>query len=93
MNAKEVESALNVLEQAKKESFRAYRVQICECGECWTGVAAFPRTPCESGSDFEFIYSMNEIEKDIKKLKVGSSLYFQPIRDDSTSKGIITRIL
>jgi len=43
-------------------------------------------------NSFEYIYALNEwhVEQMIL-LKVGESLYFQPIRDDKDSKGIILR--
>ena len=43
-------------------------------------------------SDSETIYSLQDRIDDIMDLKNKKSLFFQPNRDDSDSKGIITRI-
>lgn len=43
-------------------------------------------------SDYETIYSMQEVIDDILDMKINKCLWFQPNRDDSESKGIITRI-
>lgn len=45
-------------------------------------------------NDYEFIYALNEnYMNDVFNLKKGESMYFQPIRDDHMSRGIITRIM
>jgi len=46
----------------------------------------------DSKSIAETIYSMQEIIDEILDLKIKESIYFQPNRDDSKSKGIITRM-
>lgn len=42
-------------------------------------------------SNYEYFYAMHDIVDKILDLKAGESMYFQPNRDDKTSKGIITR--
>ena len=93
MNAREIENALKVISAAQEEGFKAYAVQISENGICTNRYVAFPRKVDDNGSEYEFIYAMNEEMSNIEKLSIGKSMYFQPCRDDETSKGIITRIL
>lgn len=42
--------------------------------------------------DMETGHSLMEGLQSILQLAIGQSMYFQPHRDDNTSKGIITRI-
>ena len=93
MNTLEVEKALELIDRASEEGYKAYKVQASECGHCWTQIVAFPRPAKLYGSDLEFVYSLFENKDEWTKLDVGNSMYFQPTRDDSNSKGIITRIL
>lgn len=93
MNTLEVEKALELIDRASEEGYKAYKVQASECGHCWTKIVAFPRPAKLDGSDWEFVYAMTEIGDEWTKLDVGNSMYFQPTRDDANSKGIITRIL
>ncbi len=41
--------------------------------------------------DWEYIYALNDLTDKILDLKDGSSLYFQPNRDNYNTKGIILR--
>lgn len=93
MNTLEVEKALELIDRASEEGYKAYKVQASECGHCWTQIVVFPRPAKLDCSDWEFVNAMNEIGDEVKNLDVGNSMYFQPTRDDSNSKGIITRIL
>lgn len=93
MNAREIENALKVISAAQEEGFKAYAVQISENGFCTKHYVAFPRKVDDNGSEYEFIYAMNEIHEEFENLCIGKCIYFQPCRDDKTSKGIITRIL
>lgn len=87
-----IEDALAVIEQARKEGRKAYRLQMSEPSGCGTLLVVFPRV-VPYGDDYEAIYAMQEIKDEIERLKVGENMYFQPSRDEETSKGIITRIL
>ena len=87
-----IENALYMIEQARRDGRKAYKVQTSENGYCSDHIFVFPRL-VGNGDDWEYIYAMNERKDEIEKLKIGESLYFQPIRDDKESKGIITRIL
>lgn len=93
MNTLEVEKALELIDRASEEGYKAYKVQASECGHCWAKIVVFPRPAKLDGSDWEFVYSLFENGDEWTKLDVGNSMYFQPTRDDSNSKGIITRIL
>lgn len=43
--------------------------------------------------EYEYIYAIQSYHlDDMLDLKIGESIFFQPNRDDSKSKGIITRI-
>ena len=41
---------------------------------------------------FEFIYALQEDSEKVLALQVGSSMFFNPIRDLVSNKGIIVRI-
>lgn len=88
-----VEKALKTIEEARKTGYKGYAVQISENGFCTFNYVVFPREEEKEGADYEFVYAMNEDMENIDKLSIGQSMYFQPCRDDETSKGIITRIL
>lgn len=42
-------------------------------------------------NEYEYIYALTDILDSVLDLKVDESIYFQPNRDDKTSKGIIRR--
>lgn len=46
----------------------------------------------EKNSITEVVYAIQDIFDDVMDLKVKEAMYFQPNRDDSRSKGIITRM-
>lgn len=47
----------------------------------------------ERKNEYEYIYAIQSYHlDDMLDLKIGESIFFQPIRDDSKSKGIITRV-
>lgn len=48
--------------------------------------------PSNNDNLYEWEYSMKDIADTVLDLKLGESMYFQPNRDDKTSKGIIFRI-
>lgn len=45
----------------------------------------------EDGTEYEYIYAIQDIADKILDLKIGESMYFQPNRDNDLTKGIITR--
>jgi hypothetical protein len=93
MKQSDVENALALIEKARKEGFKGFYVQMSEDGWCGSQYVAFRESISEVESAFEFVYSMQEKEKEIAALKIKESMYFKPNRDDPKSKGIITRIL
>lgn len=93
MDRQTVEKALSTLRNAEKEGFKGYIVQISEQGSCSQQYIAFNQPIHNYLGDYEFVNAMAEIENEIDKLFVGDCMYFQPNRDDKTSKGIITRVL
>lgn len=73
---------------------REYKIQISEAGGTHTEVIKGDRLLVEdnTGSECEFIYALQEEIGMVEALSVGEAEYFQPNRDDKTSKGIILRI-
>ena len=90
---KEIEKALEIVSSAEKEGLKGYEVLICENGHSSRQLVIYPRIKA-MGNDYEFIYALNEnYMNEVFNMKKGESMYFQPIRDDDKSKGIITRIM
>jgi len=89
----ELLQAFRQVMEARNANKRFFEAVICENG--YTSIEYF-YTPCQidlNGSEYEYIYSIyeNYLEA-VNSLPIGQSMYFQPTRDDNTSKGIITRI-
>jgi len=88
------------LNQIKKNTMknsnfnRRFTVQISEQGTtCSVKNVTVERLTEKRDSEYEWIYSIQSDYLDqILDLKVGENIFFQPNRDDSKSKGIITRI-
>lgn len=72
-------------------SKRKYRVLISESGESSIERVTINRLLNPRENDYEYIYALYDVIDEILDLKNGESLYFQPIRDNKDSKGIITR--
>ena len=65
---------------------------VTECGCPIHEELDFPKRDedMEHGTEFEWYYSLKEVEKEILALPVGGSMNFK-IRDDKTSHGVIIR--
>lgn len=68
-------------------------VTVTEAGETSTYTTYFDSVvkSCKTENVYEWEICVEEEEDKVLKLKVGESMYFQPNRDDSTTKGIILR--
>lgn len=88
-----LEEAIRTVIKAQDEGYKGFEVLISECGSSSRLVIVYPRDDFEEGSDYEFVYALDERRDEVLSLKKGQAMYFQPNRDDETSKGIITRIL
>lgn len=67
-------------------------ILVTECGCKIHEELEFPKRDedMEHGTEFEWYYSLKEVEKEILDLPVGGSMNFK-IRDDKTSHGVIIR--
>lgn len=67
-------------------------ILVTECGCKIHEELEFPKRDedMEHGTEFEWYYSLKEVEKEILDLPVGGSMNFK-IRDDKTSHGVIVR--
>ena len=90
----ELIQAINEIMQAKNTGTKFFEAVINECGDTCISYFYTPKKIDLNGSEYEYIYSIyeNYLEA-VNNLQIGQSIYFQPTRDDKTSKGIITRIL
>lgn len=76
---------------------RKHRVHIellvTECGCPIHEELDFPKRDedMDHGTEFEWYYSLKEVEKEILGLPVGGSMNFK-IRDDKTSHGVVIRL-
>lgn len=76
--------------KALTSSSRKYKVVISDnVGISTEGVTL--KSLLESDEEMEYIYAMREELDRILDLKIGESIYFQPNRDDKSTKGIIRR--
>jgi len=74
-------------------SNRKYKVAICDAdGIALEKVSIRQLLSTDTGNNWEFIYSMQDIIDKVLDLKEGESITFQPNRDDPNSKGIIYRL-
>ena len=66
---------------------------VTEFGTPASGTLWFPKRgeDMDHGSEYEWYYSLKEIQDDILKLKVGETIPFK-IRDDKDSVGSVTRL-
>ena len=66
---------------------------VTEFGVPVSGDLWFPKRgeDMDYGSEYEWYYSLKEIQDDILKLKVGETIPFK-IRDDQNSVGSVTRL-
>ena len=66
---------------------------VTEFGTPASGTLWFPKRgeDMSQGTEYEWYYSLKEIEPEIMKLKVGESIPFK-IRDDKDSVGTVTRL-
>ena len=66
---------------------------VTENGHPISETLEFPKRgeDMDHGSEYEWYYSLKEIQDDILKLKVGESIPFK-IRDDKNSVGSVTRL-
>ena len=90
----ELLQAFQKVMEARNANTRSFEAVICENGN--TSIMYFytPNQINLNGSEFEYIYAIYEKYLEaVNILAIGQSMYFQPTRDDKTSKGIITRIL
>ncbi len=71
-------------------SKREYELSIAECGQTTVSRCRIDAVLEDDG--FEYQYAMQYIIDDVLDLKLNESMYFQPNRDDKSSKGIILRI-
>lgn len=90
---KELENALKIVSDAKKNGVHCFKVLGVENGYDWEAFTYFPRVIDVNGSEYEYNIALYEIEEDVMRLKVGESMYFRPNRDDKDSAGIILRIV
>lgn len=92
MNKKYLD-AIKTVSQARENGTKFFEAVINECGNTCISYFYTPFNPDLNGSEYEYIYSIyeNYLEA-VNILEIGQSMYFQPTRDDKTSKGIITRI-
>lgn len=66
---------------------------VTENGHPVSGTLDFPKRgeDMDHGTEYEWYYSLKEIQDDILKLKVGETIPFK-IRDDKDSVGSVTRL-
>lgn len=66
---------------------------VTENGHPVSGTLEFPKRgeDMDHGTEYEWYYSLKEIQDDILKLKVGETIPFK-IRDDKDSVGSVTRL-
>ena len=67
-------------------------ILVTECGTPIHEELEFPKRgeDMEHGTEFEWYYSLKEVEKEILDLPIGGSMNFK-IRDDKDSHGVIIR--
>lgn len=67
-------------------------ILVTECGTPIHEELEFPKRgeDMEHGTEFEWYYSLKEVEREILSLPVGGSMNFK-IRDDKDSHGVIVR--
>lgn len=91
MKTKEISNVLQVLKKVKENGLHCFEIVGVEDGQTFN---AFETLPREIGCDeYEYTYALMEHEKDVMALGVGQSMYFQPCRDDKTSRAIVVRIM
>jgi hypothetical protein len=95
METKKIKDALRVIKEAKDKKLHCFEIVGVEDGVSYTAFEVLPRKIDFNGNigEYEYTYAIQEIEKDVMALRVGESMYFQPCRDDKTSKAIILRIV
>jgi spore coat polysaccharide biosynthesis protein SpsF (cytidylyltransferase family) len=71
-------------------SQREYKVAILDAGDMVIQHENL-KTILDPKNDFEYIYAIQEEIDKLLDLKVGESMYIQPIRDNNDTKGIILR--
>ena len=90
----ELLQAFQKVMEARNANKRFFEAVVCENGN--TTISYFYASNHKDfiKGDFEYICAINEKYLEaVNILAIGQSMYFQPTRDDKTSKGIITRIL
>lgn len=76
-------------------SNREYKIIVCSSvnvAEASVSIDSLLHVPSNNDNLFEWEYALKDIADTVLDLKLGESMYFQPNRDDKTSKGIIFRI-
>ena len=70
------------------------RYQVVTLDSCGVGQMAIDLGNLnQNREDYEFVYALADRIDDVLDLKPGESMYFQPNRDDCSSKGIIKRVI
>ena len=67
------------------------KVQMSNCDGVSTHTLHYPRRK-KIENDYEFVYAIDAVQKKVIKLKVGDRMYFNSLRSEPNSLGIITRI-
>lgn len=93
MKTKDIKSALQVIKQVKENGLHCFEIVGVECGQTFNAFEVLPRKIDGNGDEYEYTYALMEHEKEVMELRVGQSMYFQPCRDDKTSRAIIVRIV
>lgn len=72
-------------------SSRKYQIAVLEVGIHGLSLSEMSLSQILE-SDYEVCYCLHEMIDEMLDLKIGQSVYFQPVRDIDTSKAIIVRI-
>ena len=70
---------------------RTYSVIEVQNGVIAKNTFTFEQIVLDEKSGYEIVYAMQEVFDAILDLQVNDSMYFQPNRDNKSSKGIIVR--
>lgn len=73
-------------------SKRRYKIATSEGGVLLMHATSIGEIVFPLDNDAEVMYALNDQLDKVLDLKVGDTMYFQPIRDNKNTKGIITRI-
>ena len=92
MNTNIIIQALKNIKEAQKNGLHCFEIIGAEAGETFSLFDVFPREIEHNGGEYEYVYALMEHEKELLSLQVGQSMYFQPVRDDNTTKAIVIRV-